>query len=484
MNREERNRKIIIAFLVVLLVLVIAAMGVAISFSNKNLSDINLKLDQIYSSDYDLVYVDDNFFIGSYEDNKIDVIIDEYGNEILRNLDNVYYDGIYKLKDGRYLIYNNNDSVLSTYIFDGKQLEKYYEIKDVKYIKPIIYKGVDAEYIIGFASVKDGDLYLYGLGNYGIVVVNDVSIIADSFANDVFYVYNENYLVVKNKEELYGVVNFDGDVIIDYKYKDLINNYGSYFIALNDSGNYGVIDTQSNTIVDFKYKVIDQYENYYLFVNDKNKMALLDYNFENITDFDMKYNSLIDYNLRSNVKSINLYKVNGKVAIVNNYLEGVNGTEYDTHNVYIIDGNEITKTIEEIGFGYDNVVYTYDKHYNLNIYSSDVSLLCTIKLTNASKIVDVSSVTNTVIKLEYENNKNKRIVEYFDLSGKKVKFNKGELLFKDSTYKGFIKEHNDYNILTIYDLNDIKLTSINGKKITKYGNYLIIDNSIYKIVIQ
>ena len=83
-----------------------------------------------------------------------------------------------------------------------------------------------------------------------------------------------------------------------------------------------------------------------------------------------------------------------------------------------------------------------------------------------------------------KNNKNKRIVEYFDLSGKKVKFNKGKLLFKDSTYKGFIKEHNDYNILTIYDLNDIKLTSINGKKITKYGNYLIIDNSIYKIVIQ
>ena len=89
------------------------------------LLQLYLRLDQIYSSDYDLVYVDDKFFIGSYEDNKIDVIIDEYGNEILRNLDNVYYDGIYKLKDGRYLIYNNNDSVLSTYIFYGKENSKY-----------------------------------------------------------------------------------------------------------------------------------------------------------------------------------------------------------------------------------------------------------------------------------------------------------------------------------------------------------------------
>ena len=34
------------------------------------------------------------------------------------------------------------------------------------------------------------------------------------------------------------------------------------------------------------------------------------------------------------------------------------------------------------------------------------------------------------------------------------------------------------------DINDIKLTSINGQNINKYGNYLIIDNSIYKIVIQ
>ena len=97
------------------------------------------------------------------------------------------------------------------------------------YIKPIIYKGVDTEYIVGFASVKDGDLYLYGLGNYGIVVVNDVSIIADSFANDVFYVYNENYLIVKNNEDLYGVVNFDGDVIIDYQYKDNLHYHKLLF---------------------------------------------------------------------------------------------------------------------------------------------------------------------------------------------------------------------------------------------------------------
>lgn len=484
MNREERNRKIIIALLVVLLVLVTAAMGVAISFSNNNLSDINLKLDQIYSSDYDLVYVDDNFFIGSYEANRIDVIIDEYGNEILRNLHNIYYDGIYKIKDGRYLIYNNNDSVLSTYIFDGKQIEKYYEIKDVKYIKPIIYKGKDQEYIIGFASVKDGDLYLYGLGNYGIVVVNDTAIIADYFTDDTFYVYNENYLIVKNNEELYGVVNFDGEVIIDYQYRDLINNHGSYFIALDENGNYGVVDSQNNSIVNFKYKVIDQYDSYYLFVNDKDKMALVDSSFNNITSYEMKYNSLIDYSLRSNIKSINLYKVNGKVAIVNNYLEGFNGTEYDSHNVYILDGNEIIKTVEEIGFGYDNVAYTYDKKYNLSIYNSDVSLLCIIELKDVSRIIGVNSVGNSIVKVEYENDSNKIITNYYDLTGKKVKFNMGTMLFKDSTYKGFIKKHDDYSVLTIYDLNDIKLISINGKEITKYGNYLIIDNSIYKIVIR
>ena len=65
--------------------------------------------------------------------------------------------------------------------------------------------------------------------------------------------------------------------------------------------------------------------------------------------------------LNSLINSINLYKVNGKVAIVNNYLEDYNGTQYDKHTTYIIDGNNILKKINQIGFAYDNLVFSYDK---------------------------------------------------------------------------------------------------------------------------
>lgn len=468
---------------VALLVAVLITTGFTISFSTNN-SDVKLRLDQIYSSDYNLLCLDNKYFIGGYEDNKIDVIIDEDGNEIIRNIDDVYYDNIYKLKDERFLIYNNNNDILTTYIFDGKKIEKFYEIKDIKYIKPIVYKGIDKEYIVGFVSSIDGNLYLYGLNNAGIVVVNDVTLVADSYSDDTYYIYNENYLAVKNKEDLYGVITLDGEIVIDYKYSDILNTHGNSFIALNEKGKYGIIDYSDNVIIDFKYKVIDQYDSYYLFVNKDNKMALYDAEYKKITGYKMKYNSLIEYDLRSSIKSINLYKVNGKVAVVNNYLEDINGTEYDSHKLYIIDGDSIVKDITEVGFGYDNIVYTYDKNYVVSIYTSDISLLCNIQLNNVKKVLNVSSVDTEVIKINYVDLNDKKVTNYYDLSGKKINFKLGSLLFTDINYKGYISKKTKENVLTIYDLNNVKLNSVRGKIIEKYGNYLVVDNSIYRIVVE
>ena len=59
--------------------------------------------------------------------------------------------------------------------------------------------------------------------------------------------------------------------------------------------------------------------------------------YKKLTSFSMNYDTLINYDLRSEYNSINLYKVDGKVVVVNNYLEDKNGIEYDKHNLYIIN---------------------------------------------------------------------------------------------------------------------------------------------------
>lgn len=481
MNEENKKRKIV-ATIISLLFFCLIFVGVTVSYAEKNnKSNVNVEIVQLYSSDYELECFDNKYFIGSYEKNRIDVIIDETGSEILRNLDNVYYDAVYKMKDDRYLIYNNHDNNLVTYIFDGEKIELFYEIKDVSYVKPIIYKDINREYIIGFASMKDNNLYLYSLNSNGIVVVNNTKIVADEYNDGIYYTYNDEYLVVENTDSLFGVISLNGDVIIDYKYKDIIGAGNNTYIAKNKKDKYGILDKNNQVLVEFKYKVIDKYDNYYLYVNSKNKMALYNDKYEKVIGFKMDYNSLLDYDLRSNIKSINLYKVNGKIAVVNNYMEDVNGTEYDKHKTYIIDGDTIIKEIDEIGFGYDNIVYSYDKKYKVSLYTSDVSLLTEVNLSNVLKINNIKSVSNEIVGIEYIDNDNKKHTVYYDLKGNKVEFKLGELYFKDIDYKGYITKEKGVSTLTIYDLEDNKITSIFGNNIRKYNNYLIIDNSIYKI---
>ena len=80
-----------------------------------------------------------------------------------------------------------------------KQIEKFYEIKDVSYVKPIVYVGVDNQYILGFASMIDNNLYLYDLDSSGIIVLNDTAIVADKVDDNAYYIYDENYLVIKTE---------------------------------------------------------------------------------------------------------------------------------------------------------------------------------------------------------------------------------------------------------------------------------------------
>ncbi len=485
MANEEKNKKTLIIIIVALLFFVIGIACYSISFGiNNDKSTINLKINQLYSSDYELTNIDNKYFIGSYDTNRIDVIIDSEGNEIYKEFKNIYYDGIYKLKDERYLIYDNDNGNLITYVFDGLKIEKYYEIKDVTYVKPIIYTSIDKEYIVGFASMIDNNLYLYGLDSSGIIALADVSLIADNSTDEAYYIYNGKYLVVKNTNDLMGVITLDGQVVIDYKYKDIINNSSDTFIALNKNNKYGIIDKNNEVIVKFNSKVIDKFDNYYIFVNEYNKMALYDNQYKRITKYEMDYNTLIDYSIRNEYNSINLYKVNGKIAIVNNYLEDINGTEYDKHKVYIIDGNKVIKNITQVGFYYDYFIFTYDKEFNVSVYNTDISLLFNVKLDNVSKIEEISTVSKDIIKVKYLDKEDTEHTKYYDIKGKETKFNLGDLYLRDVEYKGYITKEDNVKTLTLYDMENNELTSIYGADISIKDNYLIVDNSIYRIEVK
>ena len=483
MEKEKINQMFVIIVIMVLLIFVVVfIVSTLLSSKEENIDKLQVKFNQIYSSDYELRAIDDKYFIGSYEKNIINVIIDNNGQEIYKGNENIYYENIYKTKNDEYIIYNNIDNKLNVYLFDGEKMETLYNLDNVSYIKPVIYKGIDQEYIVCFVSVVNDDLYIYSLDNIGMKIIDDVSLMGDQINDNFYYIYNDEYLVVKNKEEKMGVIDLFGEVVIDYKYDNILNTYNNSFIVLDDS-KYGIIDEHGEKLLKSSYKAIYDFGNYYIVVNTKNKMALYNEEYDNLTGFKMDYDSLIPFDLRGSVRSVMLYKVNGKIVVVNNYLEDVNKTEYDKHDFYIINGEDIQKEIEQIGFGCGNVVYTYDDDYKIKIYDNYFETILEYKLNNVSKVEDILLVGNNLYQVIYYDNENKLTKVYIDNDGQERDYDLGTILFDKTLYTGFIKEEDNLLSLTMYDKNLEMLDTLEGKYIDNVGDYVVVDNSIYKIVV-
>lgn len=483
MEKEKINQMFVIIVIMALLIFVVVfIVSTLLSSKEDNVDKLQVKFNQIYSSDYELRAIDDKYFIGSYEKNIINVIIDNNGQEIYKGNENIYYENIYKTKNDEYIIYNNIDNKLNVYLFDGEKMETLYNLDNVSYIKPVIYKGIDQEYIVCFVSVVNDDLYIYSLDNIGMKIIDDVSLMGDQINDNFYYIYNDEYLVVKNKEEKMGVIDLFGEVVIDYKYDNILNTYNNSFIVLDDS-KYGIIDEHGEKLLKSSYKAIYDFGNYYIVVNTKNKMALYNEEYDNLTGFKMDYDSLIPFDLRGSVRSVMLYKVNGKIVVVNNYLEDVNKTEYDKHDFYIINGEDIQKEIEQIGFGCGNVVYTYDDDYKIKIYDNYFETILEYKLNNVSKVEDILLVGNNLYQVIYYDNENKLTKVYIDNDGQERDYDLGTILFDKTLYTGFIKEEDNLLSLTMYDKNLEILDTLEGKYIDNVGDYVVVDNSIYKIVV-
>jgi len=477
MEQEKKNQYILITVVVVLLFIVFS-LGIffAIKYKNQTLKNKGYVFNQVYYSEYKLDMIDENYYIGYLNDQQINVIVNKEGKEVFSNGTNIYYDGVYKTKEDNYIIYSNKDNHLVIYSFDGTKLEKLKDLNDVSYVKPILYTNGNIEYIVGFASQDNNNLYLYMLNDLETVVINNVSFVGDDLVQGVYYTYSDNSLVVMNTDSMFGVVDYSGKVIIDYKYTDLINTYSNSFIVKNKKGLYGIINKNGESIVKTKYKAIDLYSNYYLVVDSNDNMAVYDKDYKNITGFNMKYDSLLEYELRSNINSIYLWKVGNNLVVVNNYLQDINKTEFSKGNAYFIKNGKIDKTIKENGFANNGIVYSYDKKYKITVYDSELEEDYSFKLNDAKTILSISKQTDDIIGVTYMNKNDENKVVYYN-KGTEVDFSYGDVLGKKDDIYIIRKEDK----VTLYDKDLNALDSLDGEY-TKYSNgYLIVDNGIYKI---
>lgn len=170
---------------------------------------------------------------------------------------------------------------------------------------------------------------------------------------------NKNYFITIDKNENYGVIDKDDNVIIDNKYTFIDYLFDNYFVAQNEQ-KIGIVDDKGKEVIKFDYDVLQKIEGTDLIQGIKN---------ENI--------DLID----KNMKKILTMK-NAQIDIKENYIKIYN---FEDRKYLQYDGKEVSninvikeaklfakKSNNKWGFvdknGNIKIQYTYDMVTELNEY--------------------------------------------------------------------------------------------------------------------
>ena len=461
---ENSKNKILLISTIIVLLLSVAAIFIYLGIDSNN-KEKKIKIEQIYISDYELDFLGDNYFYGTYN-NRIGVIIDNKGKEIYKNNNGIAYENIYELLNGNFLIYNNTNEELYTYIFDGNKIDTYYDIKEVEKVTPIIYIKDEKKYLLAFAEQKEDNLYIYNLNNKGIIVLKDTTL---SNNNKEYITKNDNSIIIK-KEDKYGVIDLEGNKLIEEKYLSLETDSNGNYIAKNEKKYYGLLNNKEEVLIKFNYKKITESESYYLIVNNENRLLLYDKELNPVIKNTMNYNN-------TEKTSYKLYKIDNNLIIINNLNEKDN--EYKYHNLYYIKDNKIEKEITEYGFNKNELIYTIDKNNKVTFYDYNMNEIDNIELSKEITIKNIEKINNKIKRITYLENDIEK-TKYYNENNKQIEMSIGEKLIETSSYIVYLNTDNKEE-LVVYDLDGNKITYIQGENIRLKKNYIIIDKGIYKI---
>ena len=211
------------------------------------------------------------------------------------SIDNVYVSMIYNPDTGSYKIYNGflNDMMITN--SNGK---KYYFLSVINSNGERTANAViDGDSLL---PVTDIDSYIV----YGDWIQN---VYEETLQN-----YSNKYIVAQDRKTgKYGIIDFNGNIIVDFLYEDLMIVYDQNILA-KMNGKYGAIDLNGNIVIDFKYDGIDCFNDYYAVVLN-GKMGVIDKNKQEIVPIYIDVYQYTGFNFR-NVES------NG-FSVVKGYLE-------------------------------------------------------------------------------------------------------------------------------------------------------------------
>ena len=157
------------------------------------------------------------------------------------------------------------------------------------------------------------DIYIATKGKKVTILDSNLNIVP--LKDIVSYIDRDGYLMVSDKNNKKGIVNYLGEQIIPFEYDTLIRYSQTHFIAKKGSS-YGYITNDNELIKPFDYRYIYTLHGGLAFVNQKGKVGLCDDEGKTIVPFE--YDAIYNTWYEKRVSKTNAYIVvkDGKVGTI------------------------------------------------------------------------------------------------------------------------------------------------------------------------
>lgn len=231
-----------------------------------------IKIDSYYEEENN--YKNSGYIVGKDTDegmkyNYISYKLEQLNNETYKNIERIIdiqnKDEIYLIyeKNNKYGVLKNNNVILNNEYNSIKydNLNKLFILlKESKYGVA----DIEGKTIISneYDSIDIEGLYIYANKNgQNIIYDNKGKRNQNAQYKSEYWVDDEKYKIVINKDNKYGVEDSNGRKIIDnnYYYIEYLNN--NYFIVSGQDGKNGVIDNKGKEILELKYDTIQKLDN-------------------------------------------------------------------------------------------------------------------------------------------------------------------------------------------------------------------------------
>ena len=271
---------------------------------------------------------DDGYKYGyiSYTGKKIlDVKYNDIERALLKDDKQIY---LIVSSNGKYGLYNQSKKIIDN---DYQEIiyDENFNLLMLQKNKKYGIASLDGKILIDVTcdEIYSRGIYLY-VSNAGTNKVYDsnVNVVDMNFNASIYETENEDYrisTILNNNITYYGIVDKNGNKLVEDKYRYIEYLYRNYFIAKDDNGNLGVINSNGKIIVDMRYSSLQR-------VKGKNIVQAIDSN--GISEI---YSDKME-----NVLSIE----NANISIQNDYVIISNGEK----KTYLDNDGNIIKDISNL----------------------------------------------------------------------------------------------------------------------------------------